>query len=425
MVQDYYRDLTRRLREAGFERVPGGQGQPREMAQRCGAPSHRAVQAHADHCQRNPQTSRFAQGLLNRRLPGGVDLSSFPRLPQGRFRPFAVPGRLDGHALSRLRKADRRSGSQDRGAVAAVRHLGRLRQRDRGSAQEGRAAAQEDLRRSGPLDEDPGRAPPPASALRRLCRGSVHRLERTARRPSVRGTTRPSWAVWRGFAVGRWSSWATKRVTTPPPGITHNFGMARPEGYRKAVRLMDMAEQFGLPVLSFIDTAGAYPGLGAEERGQAEAIARSTERCLTLGVPSIATITGEGGSGGAIAIAAASRVIMLEHSIYSVISPEGAAGILWRDGARGQGCGHGDEDHRPRPDAAENRGPADRGTDRRRPHRPRGRHRQGRRRPGRGTSRVSPACRRSRSRPSAPTASTPSAPCNPPSASVNAASIIV
>lgn len=116
--------------------------------------------------------------------------------------------------------------------------------------------------------------------------------------------------------------------------LTHNFGMARPEGYRKAVRLMDMAEQYGLPVLSFVDTAGAYPGLGAEERGQAEAIARSTERGLTLGVPSIATITGEGGSGGAIAIASASRVLMLEHSIYSVISPEGAAGILWRDGAR-------------------------------------------------------------------------------------------
>ena len=116
--------------------------------------------------------------------------------------------------------------------------------------------------------------------------------------------------------------------------VVHNFGMARPEGYRKAVRLMDMAEQYGLPVLTFVDTAGAYPGLGAEERGQAEAIARSTERCLTLGVPSIATITGEGGSGGAIAIAAAGRVLMLEHSIYSVISPEGAAGILWRDGAR-------------------------------------------------------------------------------------------
>jgi len=116
--------------------------------------------------------------------------------------------------------------------------------------------------------------------------------------------------------------------------VVHNFGMARPEGYRKAVRLMDLAEQYGLPVLTFVDTAGAYPGLGAEERGQAEAIARSTERCLTLGVPSIATITGEGGSGGAIAIAAAGRVLMLEHSIYSVISPEGAAGILWRDGTR-------------------------------------------------------------------------------------------
>lgn len=116
--------------------------------------------------------------------------------------------------------------------------------------------------------------------------------------------------------------------------LTHNFGMARPEGYRKAVRLMDLAEQYGLPVLSFVDTAGAYPGLGAEERGQAEAIARSTERCLTLGVPSIATITGEGGSGGAIAIATANVVLMLEHSIYSVISPEGAASILWRDAAR-------------------------------------------------------------------------------------------
>ena len=116
--------------------------------------------------------------------------------------------------------------------------------------------------------------------------------------------------------------------------LTHNFGMARPEGYRKAVRLMDMADQFGLPVLSFVDTAGAYPGLGAEARGQAEAIARSTERGLTLGTPFITTVTGEGGSGGAIAIAAANRVLMLEHSIYSVISPEGAAGILWRDGAR-------------------------------------------------------------------------------------------
>jgi acetyl-CoA carboxylase carboxyl transferase subunit alpha len=110
--------------------------------------------------------------------------------------------------------------------------------------------------------------------------------------------------------------------------------MARPEGYRKAVRLMDMAEQYGLPVLTFVDTAGAYPGIGAEERGQAEAIARSTERGLTLKVPFIATVTGEGGSGGAIALAAANRVLILEHSIYSVISPEGAASILWRDGTR-------------------------------------------------------------------------------------------
>lgn len=116
--------------------------------------------------------------------------------------------------------------------------------------------------------------------------------------------------------------------------LKHNFGMARPEGYRKAVRLMDLAEKFQLPVVSFVDTAGAYPGIGAEERGQAEAIARSTERCLTLGVPMVAVITGEGGSGGAIAIAAANKVMMLEHSIYSVISPEGAASILWKDAAR-------------------------------------------------------------------------------------------
>ncbi len=116
--------------------------------------------------------------------------------------------------------------------------------------------------------------------------------------------------------------------------LKHNFGMARPEGYRKAVRLMDLAEKFQLPVVSFVDTAGAYPGIGAEERGQAEAIARSTERCLTLGVPMVAVITGEGGSGGAIAIAAANKVLMLEHSIYSVISPAGAASILWKDAAR-------------------------------------------------------------------------------------------
>lgn len=112
--------------------------------------------------------------------------------------------------------------------------------------------------------------------------------------------------------------------------LKHNFGMGRPEGYRKAVRLMDLAEKFGLAVISFVDTAGAYPGLEAEARGQAEAIARATQRCLTLGVPMVSVVTGEGGSGGAIAIAAANAVLMLEHSVYSVISPEGAASILFR-----------------------------------------------------------------------------------------------
>ncbi|ALN74345.1 acetyl-CoA carboxylase carboxyltransferase subunit alpha [Aureimonas sp. AU20] len=116
--------------------------------------------------------------------------------------------------------------------------------------------------------------------------------------------------------------------------LKHNFGMARPEGYRKAVRVMEMAERFGIPVLTLVDTAGAYPGIGAEERGQAEAIARSTETCLRLEVPLVSLIIGEGGSGGAIAIAAANRVLMLEHAIYSVISPEAGASILWRDAAR-------------------------------------------------------------------------------------------
>lgn len=111
--------------------------------------------------------------------------------------------------------------------------------------------------------------------------------------------------------------------------LKHNFGMALPEGYRKVQRLFDLAERFGLPVLSLIDTAGAYPGIGAEERGQAEAIARSTEACLALGTPLVATIIGEGGSGGAVAIATANKVFMLEHAIYSVISPEGCASILW------------------------------------------------------------------------------------------------
>lgn len=116
--------------------------------------------------------------------------------------------------------------------------------------------------------------------------------------------------------------------------IEHNFGMARPEGYRKAVRLMDMADRFGLPVVTLVDTPGAYPGKGAEERGQSEAIARSTQKCLQIGVPLISVIIGEGGSGGAVAFATADHLAMLEHSIYSVISPEGCASILWKDAER-------------------------------------------------------------------------------------------
>ena len=129
---------------------------------------------------------------------------------------------------------------------------------------------------------------------------------------------------------------AQEKGHTTETRVRHNFGMARPEGYRKAARLMALADRFGLPVLCFVDTAGAYPGIDAEERGQAEAIARSTEACLALGTPNVAIVIGEGGSGGAIAIATANKVLMLEHAVYSVISPEGAASILWRDPTRAQ-----------------------------------------------------------------------------------------
>lgn len=118
--------------------------------------------------------------------------------------------------------------------------------------------------------------------------------------------------------------------------IEHNFGMARPEGYRKAIRLMDLADRFGIPVITLVDTPGAYPGVGAEERGQSEAIARSTEKCLSVGVPLISVIVGEGGSGGAVALASGNRVLMLEHAVYSVISPEGCASILWRTADKAQ-----------------------------------------------------------------------------------------
>ena len=116
--------------------------------------------------------------------------------------------------------------------------------------------------------------------------------------------------------------------------LKHNFGMAKPEGYRKAVRLMDLADRFGMPVITLVDTAGAYPGIDAEERGQAEAIARSTDRCLALGVPMVSVVIGEGGSGGAVAIATANKILMLEHAVYTVASPEAAAAILWKDAAR-------------------------------------------------------------------------------------------
>ena len=118
--------------------------------------------------------------------------------------------------------------------------------------------------------------------------------------------------------------------------LRHNFGMARPEGYRKAARLMELADRFSLPVIALVDTAGAFPGIDAEERGQAEAIARSTEACLDLGTPNVAVVIGEGGSGGAVAIATASRVLMLEHAIYTVASPEASASILWRDASRAE-----------------------------------------------------------------------------------------
>ena len=127
-----------------------------------------------------------------------------------------------------------------------------------------------------------------------------------------------------------------EKGSTTETRLKHNFGMARPEGYRKAVRIMDLADRFNIPVVSFVDTAGAYPGIGAEERGQAEAIARCTEKCLELGVPNLAVIIGEGGSGGAIALATANRVLMLENAIYAVASPEASASILWKDAARAQ-----------------------------------------------------------------------------------------
>ena len=141
--------------------------------------------------------------------------------------------------------------------------------------------------------------------------------------------------------IGRFRGFAavvigTEKGATTEARVRHNFGMAKPEGYRKARRLMELADRFGLPVLTFVDTAGAYPGVAAEARGQAEAIARSIETCLRLKVPLIACVLGEGGSGGAIALASGNHVVMMEHAVYSVISPEGCASILWRSGDQAQ-----------------------------------------------------------------------------------------
>jgi acetyl-CoA carboxylase carboxyl transferase subunit alpha len=144
-------------------------------------------------------------------------------------------------------------------------------------------------------------------------------------------------AILGGFARFRGQSVAVigqEKGSDTKTRLKHNFGSARPEGYRKAVRIMDLADRYGIPLIALVDTAGAYPGVGAEERGQAQAIAVSTAKCLSLKVPSLSIIIGEGGSGGAIAIAATNRVYMLEHAVYSVISPEGAASILWRDTTR-------------------------------------------------------------------------------------------
>ena len=162
--------------------------------------------------------------------------------------------------------------------------------------------------------------------------------------------------------------------------LKHNFGMVKPEGYRKAVRIMELADRFGLPVLSFVDTAGAFPGIEAEERGQAEAIARATEAALVLGTPNVALVIGEGGSGGALGIAACNVVLMLEHSIYTVASPEASASILWRDSAARAGRGDEHEDHRPGLAQIRHHRRHRRGAGRRRPPRPGGRHSRRRRR---------------------------------------------
>ena len=209
---------------------------------------------------------------------------------------------------------------------------------DRGGARQARDQGQGglggDLCRAHAVAEDASRPPSRAPAFPPLHRRAGAGLHAALRRPRLSPRTRPSSAASAGCHGRSVMVIGHEKGSDTEGRIKHNFGMARPEGYRKAVRLMEMADRFSLPVVSLVDTAGAYPGIGAEERGQAEAIARSTDCCLSLGVPIVSVIIGEGGSGGAVAIATANRIYMLEHSIYTVASPEAAASILWKDSTR-------------------------------------------------------------------------------------------
>ena len=221
-------------------------------------------------------------------------------------------------------------------ALETRRQRRRDRRGDRAARSQGGADAARPLRRPHALAEDAGRAPSRAAALRSTISAALITDFVPLAGDRKFGDDE---AIVGGFGRFRGESICVlghEKGSTTEDRLKHNFGMARPEGYRKAVRLMQMADRFGIPILSLVDTEGAYPGIGAEERGQAEAIARSTEACLELGVPNVAVIIGVGGSGGAIAVATANRVLMLEHAFYSVISPEGAASILWRDTAKAQ-----------------------------------------------------------------------------------------
>ena len=202
--------------------------------------------------------------------------------------------------------------------------------RSAGCEEQAAAAAARHLCEADAVAEDAGRPPSRAAAFQGLCRRAGRGFRAARRRPQFRATTSAIIGGLGRIGGRRVMLIGHEKGDDTASRLKHNFGMAKPEGYRKAIRLMQLADRFGLPVVTLVDTPGAFPGVQAEERGQAEAIARSTEECLALGVPLVAAIVGEGGSGGAIAIAAANRVLMFEHAVYSVISPEGCASILWR-----------------------------------------------------------------------------------------------